>query len=462
MVLLRNLILTLVTLGLAQDPGPTTTEPTAETAGQRVILEIGRDRHVRGYVTLEDTLVIVVRGTDSKLQSYPKSRVLKIVRLVDPDPGQTGVVILRNGQRRRGVIIEDTFDHVLIEIDGIRTRLVRETVDHVRLDPTFEQRYEQYRASARTPKQKLQLCRWLVHERRYELAAGELAKLVRESPEPEAARLLTIVEAQLALGGADPDPGAAEPSDDADPDHADAVRLPSQILSLEDVNLIRVYEIDFDRPPNVSVDPATIRAMIEQYGTNRVIPASERERRALYRADPLEIVEILFTLKARDLYPRVQVISEPHALNLFRRRVHNAWLLNTCATARCHGGVEAGRFFLHRRGYKDERVRYTNLLILQRQEVDPDWPLVNYDEPMMSLIVQYGLPRHLARQPHPDVKGWKPVFGRSGTRMLRDTVSWIETMMQPRPQYPVDYEPPRLGPLGDPGSPPGDDDRAPR
>ena len=458
-MLLRTPILILVTLGLAQDPGPTT--PTADTPGQRVILEVGRNRHVRGYVTLEDTEVIVVRGADSTLQSYPKSRVLRIVRLVDPKPGQTGVVFLRNGQRRRGVILEDVFDHVLIDIDGIHTKLVRETVDHVLLQPTFEHRYEQYRASARTSKQKLQLCQWLVHERRYELAAAELSELVRETAEPEAARLLTIVEAQLALGGTDQVPEAAEPSDDAD-DHPDAIRLPSQILSFEDVNLMRVYEIDFDRPPNVTVDPATIHKMIELYGTSRAIPASERERRALFRADPLEIVELLFTLKARDLYPRVQVISEPHALNLFRRRVHNAWLLNTCATARCHGGVEAGRFFLHRRGYKDERVRYTNLLILERQQLDPDWPLVNYGEPMMSLIIQYGMPRHLARRPHPDVKGWKPVFGRGGQRMLRETVSWIETMMRPRPQYPVDYQPPRLAPLGDSASRPDDEDRAPR
>ncbi|MCH7796892.1 MAG: hypothetical protein IID28_00410 [Planctomycetes bacterium] len=457
-MLLRTPILILVTLGLAQDPGPTA--PTADTPGQRVILEVGRNRHVRGYVTLEDTEVIVVRGADSTLQSYPKSRVLRIVRLVDPKPGQTGVVFLRNGQRRRGVILEDVFDHVLIDINGIRTRLVRETVDHVLLQPTFEQRYERYRASARTSKQKLQLCQWLVDERRYELAAGELSELVRESSEPEAARLLTIVTAQLALGDTGQDPEAAGPGDDAD--RAGAVRLPSQILSFEDVNLIRVYEIDFDRPPNVSVDPATIHKMIELYGTNRAIPASERERRALFRADSLEIVELLFTLKARDLYPRVHVVSEPYALNLFRRRVHNAWLLNSCATARCHGGVDAGRFFLHRRGYKDERVRYTNLLILERQEVDPEWPLVNYAEPMMSLIIQYGMPRHLARRPHPDAKGWTPVFGRGGQRMLRETVSWIETMMRPRPQYPVDYQPPRLASPADSASPPGDDDRAPR
>ena len=57
----------------------------------------------------------------------------------------------------------------------------------------------------------------------------------------------------------------------------------------------------------------------------------------------------------------------------------------------------------------------------------------------MSLIVQYGLPRHLARRPHPGVSGGKPVFGRGGQRMLRDTVNWIDSMMQPRPEYPVEY-----------------------
>jgi hypothetical protein len=172
----------------------------------------------------------------------------------------------------------------------------------------------------------------------------------------------------------------------------------------------------------------------------------------------------MFKLRARELYPKINVITEPWALNLFRRRVHNTWLLNSCATVRCHGGGRAGRFYLYRQRYKDERVRYTNLLILHRMELDRDWPLINYSEPMMSLIVQHGLPRREARKPHPDVKGWKPVFGPGGQRMLRDTLDWIDSMMKPRPEYPVEYEPPQLGgaiedpgPLGDPGT-----DRAPR
>jgi hypothetical protein len=453
MTLLHSLILALATLGVGQDAGETDDGP-----GERVILHIGRDQIVMGHVTLEDNDVIVVRHLNEQLESYSKTRLLKIIRLVEPEPGQMGVVILNGGQKRVGVIVEDTFDHVIVNIDGIRTKLVREAVDYVILRPTFDQQFENYKLSARTPRQRLQLCQWLVDLRRYELASEQLAELIGDHPEPDAIKLLNVVKAQLAMSHKKPPPEPVETGNGND-----ETVLPAQILSPADVNLIRVYEIDFDRPPQVAVDPSTIRTMIELYGTSSVIPASERDRRALYRADSIEIVEVLFTLKARNLYPDVNVITEPYALNLFRRRVHNAWLLNTCATARCHGGVDAGRFFLHRRRHKDERVRYTNLLILERLEMDPQWPLVNYDEPMMSLIVQYGLPRHLARQPHPDVSGWKPVFGRGGQRLLRDTVTWIESMMQPRPDYPVDFEPPRLGRINESDTGLGEGvERAPR
>lgn len=259
------------------------------------------------------------------------------------------------------------------------------------------------------------------------------------------------MEAQLALEG-DLVGTAGETQDVQD----DAGLPTMPVLTHAEVNLIRVYEIDFERPPRVAVDPETIATMIKLYGTNREIPASEMERRALYRDDPLEIVELLFKLQARELYPRVEVLTEPWALNLFRRRVHNTWLLNSCATAHCHGAPGAGQLFLHRRRHKDARVRYANLLILERLEVDPDWPLINYDDPMMSLLIQYGLPRNQARKPHPDVRGWKPVFGRGGQRMLRDTLSWIDAMMQPRPDYPVKYEPPSLMPPAPPPSASGE------
>ena len=147
---MHSLILALATLGVGNGAGETDDGP-----GERVILHIGRDQVVMGHVTLEDRDVIVVRQLDTRLESYSKSRVLKIIRLVDPKPGQMGVVILNGGQKRVGVIVEDTFEHVIVKIDGIRTKLVREAVDYVILRPTFDQQYENYKSSARTPRQRL-------------------------------------------------------------------------------------------------------------------------------------------------------------------------------------------------------------------------------------------------------------------------------------------------------------------
>jgi len=227
--------------------------------------------------------------------------------------------------------------------------------------------------------------------------------------------------------------------------------LPDTIISKADVNLIRVYEIDFEAPPKVTISPDTIRAVIEKYGANKLVPASQAGRNAMFSAAadrPLEIVRLLFDLRARDLYSQIQVNSEPPSLNLFRQRVHDTWLMNNCATSRCHGGPDAGKFFLYRKNYKDERVRYTNFLILERLHLDPEWPLINYQKPEDSLILQYGLSRDdpICRKPHPRVPGWKPAFSPINQTMKQDAVDWIRSMMQPRPEYPVQFEPPQLAP----------------
>ncbi len=448
---MRTRLALLLAILSACRPAPGAQQPEQDEPEQGVIVQVNRNLEVRGYLRLEDEDHITILTLNNELERFPKSRILKIVRLVTPEPAQAGTVFLRDGQRRTGIILEDSFDRVVLEIEGLRSVLPRDSVDYVILDPTFEQRYRRYKEALRpnVPQEHLDLCQWLIELRRYDLARQELIELLRNSPTPEAQQMLRLVEAQLALGH--PPPAEEEGDDDlADPEATGP--LPDRILSYDDVNLIRVYEIDFARPPKVSIDADTIRALIEQYGTSRLVPATAPERQALYRADPLEVAELMFNLRARELYPKIKVLNEPWALNVFRRRVHDTWLLNNCATSRCHGGPDAGRFFLYRDHYKDPRVRYSNLLILERLVIDPDWPLINYVEPGMSLIVQYGLPQTSARKPHPDVKGWKPVFGPGSQRMLQDTMTWIELMMKPRPQYPVVF---------DPGAPPPDPPAAP-
>ena len=42
------------------------------------------------------------------------------------------------------------------------------------------------------------------------------------------------------------------------------------------------------------------------------------------------------------------------------------------------------------------------------------------------------------------MNNWKPVFGPNTPKLMDGTVEWIKAMMNPRPEYPVKYEPPNL------------------
>ncbi|HWB20774.1 MAG TPA: hypothetical protein VG711_10765, partial [Phycisphaerales bacterium] len=430
----------------ADVPAPPASQPAQSQPAvtSRVILHVNRNLDLAGYVLSEDDDNISIRDLKNQQHDFNKTRITQIIRLVDPKPGQSGIVYLRNGQTREGVILEDAFDHVTLVIQSIRTTLKRDSIDYVVLLPTFEEQYEKFKAAVKPGMYEahLRLCQWAVNQKRYDVARRELQELLDERETADARHLMNIVEAEIELH---PDlaypPGAAPhknqkpasgssattppvtpptaspqqpvtapsaqpatsqpadaPADSADnthpsqppstaaeesddepdsdnpdsPDQPDAHKsgpvypsdmLPRNTISSKDVNLIRVYEIDFDHPPKVAVSADTIRELLEKYGTSELIPASQTDRTALFRADPLEIVRLMFALRARDLYPKVQVLSEPQSLLLFKQRVHDTWLMNNCATSRCHGGVGAGRFYLNRHNYKETsgRVRYSNL-----------------------------------------------------------------------------------------------------
>jgi hypothetical protein len=449
------LLLLLVALATAPAAAPPPSDAEAiEPAPQRVILRLSRHDEVAGVVELEDGEVVVIRRLDGTVSSHPKARILRIIRLVDPEPGQEGTVILRNGTRQSGIVIADGFERVVLEVDSIRIQFKRDTVEEVILQPTLEERYRQLKESLRPgmAADHMMLCRWLVDERRYDLAERELSQLLANHPEQvEARRLLEVVRAQIEMGSGPaplPEPPAASPQG----------RPASRLLTQDEVNLIRVYEIDFDHPPRVAVAPDTIRKLLAGYGAHAALPAGASERNQLFQAPPIDLVKLMFLVRARELYGEIDVISEPRALSLFRQHVHDTWLMNNCATSRCHGGPDAGRLRLHAVNHRSERVRYTNLLILERLVVDPLWPLVNYESPPDSLILQYGLPPEVARRPHPQVPGWKPAFGSGSERVLDRAVEWIGAMMRPRPGYPIEFEPdapPPAAPTAAPTAPTG-------
>jgi len=156
----------------------------------------------------------------------------------------------------------------------------------------------------------------------------------------------------------------------------------------------------------------------------------------------------LFRARARDLYGSVEVIGQPQSVRIFRDRVQAGWLVNNCATSRCHGGPDIGGLWLVNRKPRSDAATYTNLLILERTELFDGRPLIDFERPAASAMLQLGLPTNDSARPHPKVVGWRPAFRNRDARAFRFAVSWIDAMYEPRPEYPVEYVPPGMAEQG--------------
>ena len=148
----------------------------------------------------------------------------------------------------------------------------------------------------------------------------------------------------------------------------------------------------------------------------------------------------MFEVRARDLYDEVSVIDLPDSLRLFRDHVNSTWLVNRCGTTACHGGLDAGEFLLYNRAPTSEQAVATNMLILERYRTSSGAPLIDYTRPEQSLLLQLALRPQLSAFPHPEVRGYKPVFLSTRSRRYAQALEWIDAMHRPRPQYPIEYE----------------------
>lgn len=439
MMIAIPILLSALSLGAGESPETSVTAPLRP----RVIVYVNRSKNESGHVDFEDDEIIQIELRDGTHESWPKEELLTIIRLHDLPEPRAGVVILRSNQRHRGTIVRDGFDAVDMHIKGVPLTLARNRVSHVVLEPPLQEQYLERRKTVNPEdiSSHLALCRWLVATKQYEHAQTELEQIQALHTDPESLQMLRLVEAQLKLHLANQDKEQlVEPGENVDPSTPGGSTAP-RLLTEEEVNLLRVYEIDLQNPPRLLVPRDAIDDLIEQYGTSSLIPDTELEQAELYRADSLQIVRLLFRLRARDLYGRINVLSEPPALQIFRERVHDTWLMNNCSTTRCHGGTASGRLRLRRAGASSVRTRYTNLLVLDRFRTTEGAPILDWEVPEQSLLLQYGLPREETRTPHPDVPGWEPVFARSrhGHKFLHDgAVLWLQSMMNsPRPQYPI-------------------------
>lgn len=358
--------------------------------------------------------------------------------------GRTATIILHDGQVITGTLVEETDEAITLNINGIRTTIEIGKIRESYIQAPIEDRYRRVRASIDDDdaEQLIQLARWLMKNERNDLALAELNGVLEKEPFNEtASNLKTVAEQNIRLKEArNNDNRQDAPRKPRERVERDAPDFP--LLTDSDINTIRVWEVDEENPPRLRIDPGTLESAFELYADHNLVPETAAGREAILRASTKEQLNFLFELQARELYPEVQVLDDPKSIKIFRDHVHRTWLRNACATTKCHGGAEAGRFRLIRTTTNTPPVYYTNMWILENYRTEEGLPLLNFQDPAESPLLKMALPRTETNTPHPDVLGWRFVFRSSEDRNYRRTVDWIESMWTPRPDYDIDYDPP--------------------
>ncbi len=450
----------------ATAPGSTPPLPTLEPGARVIVREIGRRLHP-GVLEVHSDDIVVIRDPDGTVRSFPRSRVIEVIALLPPDSGREMRLFLADGSVREGRVVEDGWDRVVLEIEGVRVHTRREEIAAARILPTFEEELAHRRSLVNETDAGswIDLCRWLADRERWTMAAEETTRLLERHPRArEAARIQRVALAQLELAAsratraatpADEPTGNPTPSprDDEEP-AARPVRggrgsgrvagdaFERSRLDAAAVNVIRVYEIDFADPPRVAVSRPLVDRIVRDHADSPLLPADDRQRARLHQAEPIDLVRLIFELRARELYPSIQVLDDPEALRQFRRTVHDSWLINNCGS--CHGEPGVGGFRLHVTEPRSAETAMSNLLVLERLQLPDTGPLIDWEDPTNSRIIQYGLPRFRARHPHPPVEGFRAAFKDLDDRRIEQAVAWMRLMYQPRPTYPVDYDPAAL------------------
>jgi hypothetical protein len=152
-----------------------------------------------------------------------------------------------------------------------------------------------------------------------------------------------------------------------------------------------------------------------------------------------EQLNIMFDLKAREFYGRVEVRDDPAAMLTFKRFVNRQIVVNHCGTSRCHGGADAGAFRLVLTRQLDDATVYTNFYLLNSWARGQGY-MIDRSRPQESYLVQYAMPRDVALYPHPDVDGFRPQFHNRDSPIYNSIIDWIKELYSPAPDYGIDYK----------------------
>jgi len=366
---------------------------------------------------------------------------------------RTAVVHLKDrAEPIRGQLVDETADRIILKIAGIDTPILKDNIEKIEFEKSLAERFKEKRAALDDDdaEGRFNLARWAFRtetETGYRLALTELSALTAGDPANQQARLLKrLVEQRLAaLEAIEEDeaaPTTPETGPTTTPDQPAAAPDQPKMLTEEQRNLLKVYEVNLKDEPRIVIPRNVIDDFLTDYRATAALgPYADRQGQARFRnLEGYEQLAVMFDAQARPLYGKVQIRDEPEPLQTFRARINPRYVV--AYFARHFGQQPVPGVNLITLAPNSEPAAYTNFLMLHRADQD-GLRFIDRDRPDQSLLLQWGLPRDEAIYPAPeDARNWRPYFtGRDDQRFI-DMLQWVQQLYRPSPNYPIDYTPP--------------------
>ena len=367
------------------------------------------------------------------------------------------IVITTEGYTFEGSVVSEDRDTVILMISDVKTPILRSKIRSIQYKQSIEEQYTQRRSqlSEEDIDGRYILAYWLFEKKAYPIALKELENLLITFPDDtRITRLKKIVEDKYAQIQANKTIPSTQPNPDPK-DNNSHKNHPlrssfSRALTDEQINLIKVYEIDLSTKPKIVIPRHVLDDFLSAYGAYPDVPKTRRSRNKFLKAPGYEQLQLFFQLKARNLYAKVKVIEDPLFMRDFRAKIHHRYVLNYCGTSQCHGGLSEQSVSLIRAEPNSTRTVYTNFFNLQSTTVGHA-DMIDRQQANRSMLLQFGLPKDLAMSPHPNVPDWRPKFRNQNDGLYLTIERWIDTLWKPAPDYGIN---PTVNPIPVPATQP--------
>jgi hypothetical protein len=367
-----------------------------------------------------------------------------------------GVFKTRDGKTIEGDI-EEKPDQVIVNLHGIRTAINRDNIDgQVEYFDNVEARYKD--KIAKLPKKptaadRLAIARWLYDVKSYDLALQEIDEARKIDPNSADAATLeqTIIsqrriEKARTAGTPAPGAGAKPPADTG----AGATAKPAgtgekaKYLTPADINTIRQMEWREKDTivPRAIVPPDVRKRYVELKALDPgAFAALSMPQQAYYILSDPEV--------PAEMKRQVKLTTDPQAVADYRRAIQPL-LVNNCATIGCHGGHNAGKFFLYNQNTEKDEVAYTNFYILQNFKEsfgDKEYSMIDRNYPDRSIMTYFALPPDASELKHPELKGqtYKPLVPSRTSQSYRNLIEWMKELQAAGGDYGIKYDLPGAG-----------------